>query len=355
MKHAGLIVMATLAVLPVGSPAQAPAAQARTDCAPQGAVQFICGKQRPEDLVVVPGNRWVVGSEFGGGSGGSGGGGSLYLVHVPDRVVSALYPSPRAGHRHAVDRYPGCPGPPDAAARFAPHGLALSRSRGRTYTLHVVHHGSRESVEVFELDTAGKVPSIAWVGCAVAPDATFNLNSVVGLPDGGFIVTNFSRRDANGQGATAGARKGEITGEAWEWHPGGAWQKVPGSEMSGPNGVEMSKDGKWLYIGAWGSQSFIRLERGTATPRREAVPLGFRADNARWAPDGSLFIAGQTEEGAGGSKVVKVDVSSLRVTPVIEHPNTDAYGFGTVAIQVGREIWVGSYRADRVAVFPAPR
>ena len=64
---------------------------------------------------------------------------------------------------------------------------------------------------------------------------------------------------------------GEINGEVWEWHTGTGWKKVPGSESAGPNGLEISEDGKWLYIGGWGSQSFIRLSRGQTPVKRDSV------------------------------------------------------------------------------------
>ena len=68
---------------------------------------------------------------------------------------------------------------------------------------------------------------------------------------------------------------------------------IPGSEASGPNGLEISKDGKWLYVAVWGGQAFIRLSRGQTSVKRDVVPIGFRVDNLRWAPDGSLFAARQ--------------------------------------------------------------
>ena len=60
---------------------------------------------------------------------------------------------------------------------------------------------------------------------------------------------------------------GEKNGELWEWHTTSGWKKVADSEAAGANGLEMSEDGKTLYVAAWGSQSFFRLSRGSATPK----------------------------------------------------------------------------------------
>ena len=87
---------------------------------------------------------------------------------------------------------------------------------------------------------------------------------------------------------------GEQNGEVWEWHAKSGWAKVPGSEAAGANGIEVSRDGKWLYVAQWGKQSFLRLSRGKTPVDRQEIPLGFRADNIRWAPDGkTLLVAGQ--------------------------------------------------------------
>ena len=68
---------------------------------------------------------------------------------------------------------------------------------------------------------------------------------------------------------------------------------------AGANGLEISKDGKWYYVAQWGNRSFMRLSRGKTPVDRKEIPLGFRVDNVRWAPDGkTLLVAGQV--GAAG-------------------------------------------------------
>jgi len=50
--------------------------------------------------------------------------------------------------------------------------------------------------------------------------------------------------------------------------------------------------------------------------------------------------------------VVKIDPKTLMITPVLKRPNVEAFGAGTVAVEVGKDLWVGSFRGDRIAVFP---
>ncbi len=324
-------------------------AQAPVDCRPAGDVQFICGQNGPEDLVVLPGAQWAIASSFGGSGG-------IYLIHATDKASTLAYPTTSPRDRFDAKTYSSCPGPPSAAAKakFLTHGLSLQTSTNSVHRLFVVTHGARESVEVFEVDARPATPTLTWIGCAVAPDPV-GLNSVRWLPDGGFYATNFLARGI----ATADRDKmmaGEKNGELWEWHTASGWNKVPGSEAAGANGLEISPDGKWFYVAAWGSQSFFRLSRGETPPKREEVPLGFRVDNIRWAADGTLLAAGQGgTPAAPTSTIVKINPQTLAVRDVIREPAMPGFDAGTVAVEVGKEIWVGSFRGDRIAVFPANR
>jgi sugar lactone lactonase YvrE len=216
-----------------------------------------------------------------------------------------------------------------------------------------VNHGKRESIEVFELDSRPRPPALTWVGCVVAPEP-IGLNEVVPLPDGGFIATDFLARNIDAA-ARGRMMAGENNGALWQWHTGAGWKMIPGSEAAGANGLEISKDGKTLYVAAWGSQSMFRMSLGQTPVKRDSVPLGFRADNVRWAPDGSLFVTGQGGMGqVQTTNIVRIDPKTLKVSEVLVKPNTPEFGAGTVTLQIGKELWVGSYRGDRIAIFPAP-
>jgi hypothetical protein len=302
-------------------------------CVDAADIQFVCGQQGPEDLVVVPGGTWVVTGIFGGSGG-------INLIRVSDRTSTKAYPAASAKDQLDAKTYPSCPGPPDVS-KFTTHGLSLLPGRGNVHRLFVVGHGGREAIEVFELDARPKTPVLKWIGCAIAADP-IGLNSVRGLPDGGFITSNFLPR-----GGAPAATQRMMAGELWEWHTASGWQKVPGSEAAGANGLEMSADGKTLYVAAWGSQSFFRLSRGLAMPKHDEIPLGFRVDNIRWARDGSILAAGQ---GEGGTVVVKVDPRTLAVKNVLKRPAGNGFGAGTVAVEVGGSYWIGSFAGDRIAI-----
>ena len=53
------------------------------------------------------------------------------------------------------------------------------------------------------------------------------------------------------------------------------------------------------------------------------------------------------------SRVIKINPTTLKIQELIRYPFNDVFNFSTGAIQVGKEIWVGSVRGDKVARFPA--
>jgi len=318
--------------------AQPPPAAPQPPCT--AADKVVCGQQGPEDLVSI-GTAWVAASAMAAPGG-------LRVVRTRDRAPFTVYPAAAARERHDRQTYPDCPGPPNAQ-NFTTHGLYAEPGSGPTYKLFAVSHGARESIEVFELDTRGETPVATWLGCAVAPDP-IGLNSVRGLPDGGFIASNFLPRGISPE-ATQRMREGERNGELWEWHTASGWQKVPGSDTAGANGLELSPDGRTLYVAAWGTQSFFRLSRGTTPPKRDEVPLGFRVDNIHWARDGSLFAVGQAQQ---GWKAVKIDPNTLAVRDVLVQADSADFNAGTALVEVGDSLWVGSFRGNRIVILPLP-
>ena len=345
MRLFTLVAIPLAIALQCSAQAQSPPTHGSAICATEGNIQLLCQVKRPEDLLQVPGTNWVVTSSLDGG---------LYLIDARDKTIARLFPSATAKYHLDKTTYDTCPGPLDetAKANFVTAGIAIRPAKNGTNTLYAVHFGKESSVQVFELDTRAKTPSVTWVGCVVA-SATITLNSIGPLPEGGFIASNFLPRAPGSEALRARVMAGEVNGEVWEWHTGKDWVKVPGSEASGANGVAVSEDGRWLYVSQWGSQSILRLSRGSSPPKRDEIRLDFRPDNLHWAPDGMLLAAGPTD--SARTKVVKIDPNSLKVTQLLDKPDTQAFERGTAAMQVGDEIWVGSARGDRIAIFPAPK
>lgn len=317
--------------------AESPATAAGDDCPPVGEISFICGTIGPEDLAVIPDSDWVIAS-------GNQAGGRIQLVSISERTARPIFPSPDVGERLDTAAYPTCPGPidPQQGDDFRAHGLYLTPGGGGVHTLHVVHHGFRESIEVFEVDASGAAPALTWIGCAVPPEGSV-LNSVAALPGGGFVTT-------------ATRLEGDITTGVWEWRADSGWNLVPGTEDIRPNGVEVSADGEWLYVAGWQDERFIRLSRGRTPVERDAVQLGFRPDNLRMAPDGRIWAAGHTDfqTTSEAFNVAWIDPETLEFERILQHPVIDGFAASTTAMPIGDDIWLGTNRGEMIAYFPAP-
>jgi hypothetical protein len=333
-------------------------AMAAEACKPVGRLHFVCGSMNSEDLVQVPGTKWIVASGFAGGGAKVG---HLYLIDSQTKSLTVLFPGSEP--KMALDKatYGACPGAPDLE-KLSTHGLSLRQGENGIDTLYVVNHGGREAIEIFALDSKSPEPTVTWVGCAVMPPHTWP-NSVAGLPGGGMVVTDmFDPKDPK---APAKMNAGEVTGAVYEWHPDTGYKLVPGSRFSGDNGIEVSPDGKWIYLAAWGNKAVVRLSRGVTPVEHKMIRVGFLADNLRWAPDGSLIVAGQAVPakkvfGCFETKKVRCtqpwrimrwNTAAMTVHPVIRERGNRMFGDATVGLEIGDEMFVGTFRGDRVAYF----
>lgn len=250
---------------------------------------------------------------------------------------------------------------------FGPHGLDLTRGGGQHRTLYAVNHGGRESVEVFAVDLSGAKPKFTWTGCLIAPKG-FWPDAVASLSDGGIIVT--SLWDPTDQQRMDKLMNGKPAGALDAWYPGKGWSEVPGSAgMSGPNGVIVSPDGHEVYVGVWSGHEVARISRGVAHPKMDTVATGILTDNLRWAADGRTILVGgqdaavkQVIECFESStvncnvpfKIDRMNPTTLKLTTIVKSGVYGVMGAGTGAIDVNHQIWVSSFRADRIGIFPAP-
>ena len=310
-------------------------------CEPDGDVQFACGPISPEDLAAVPESPWVIVSSMEDD-------GYLSVVDSRDHTSVVVFPTATEQPQHDRQRYPSCPGM--TVDGFRPHGISLLGGSDSVHELYVVRHGQREAIEVFQVDVGSPVPAITWVGCVVAPDG-LGLNAVVPVPGGGFAATS------------------PRTNDVWEWQLGQGWTLVPGSTGIGPNGLEISRDGRWFYVAGYRGQLVTRLSRGVTPVVKETVAVGFNVDNVHWALDGSLLAAGHTaptdtrvgecmREGVCAgitSRVARVDTESMTSEEFFTYATNDHLILGTAAIQVDDEIWVGGIAGGvRIARVLAP-
>jgi hypothetical protein len=204
-------------------PQAAPVAAA-PPCTPSGPYEPICGLQAPEDLERLPGGGRLLVSQMRG------------PTHLPDNNIAELdlatrairvlpvVPATRVAWADA-----GCTEPDP---KHDVHGFDLSSDAEDNLQLLVVNHGSRESIEIFQVAGDAGDRTLQWRGCVVTP-ADVRLNDVAARPQGGFIATVMG--EAKHFSSPEGFKflvSGENTGYLLEWTPDGGFRKLPGSDAA---------------------------------------------------------------------------------------------------------------------------
>jgi hypothetical protein len=347
------LLAAALTFAAIGGSPSAGAAQAPAACTPSGGLNFICGVQNAEDLVVVPNTRWMVASGMAPGSG-------LHIVDTQAKTVRTLYAVGTANVRADKTMYANCPGALDARQALL-HGLSLRSASNGRYTVYATSHGARESVEVFELDVSGAAPAATWIGCVETPD-NMALNSVAAFTDGSLVATVLILPGKTFEDAFAQRNTGAVLA----WKPGDkTFRMLPGTELPSNNGIETSPDDREFYVVSTTTKRVIAYSRekpGAAL--RTAQLKEFGPDNVRWTADNRLITAGmldnepacggapKTEEGIRcprGYVVVTIDPKTMVATEVARGPATPAFTGTAIAMRIGNELWLGSFFADRIA------
>jgi hypothetical protein len=323
------------------------------------AMTYVTGLINVEDMVRVPGTKWIV---AGGLADGQRTDGHIYLINVQDHAVHVLLPG-HVDYRLDAKAYPDCPGKPDEA-RFSAHGLSIRHAPGQSDTLYVVHHGERESVEVFKLDARGASPRLTWVGCAVYPAGVYG-NGVAALPGGAFAATSFM--DPRDPKAFAKMEAGEPMGGVVIWRLKTGWRIVPAAaSISADNGIEASADGKSMFVAGSGDLTVVRL-RVDGTGRPAVIKTGFHTDNLRWGDDGYLYAAGQrdtvqnllacapnTDKRCDNPfSVMRIDPKTLAAHEVVHDPGRPEFGAASTALKLGGAYWLGTPHGDRIAILPS--
>jgi len=347
LKCAGLLALLCFA---------AAAYAADEGCEPAGGLEFVCGPENAEDLVAVPGTRWIIASGMTPGAG-------LSLVDSSDGTWSVLYPGPSPSAEHDP-AYPNCTAPPSPAT-FNSHGLSLRAGTGGRSTLYAVAHGEREAIEVFDVDANGERPVLTWKGCVPMPEG-LAANSVASFADGSLAATVLIMPGKTF--ADSIARK--PTGAVFEWSPGDAgFELVQGTELPGNNGIEASADGREVFVVSSGFQTVVAFSRGSpARELRTTAPLPFTPDNLHLAADGRLLTAGMKndEPACGGAPGPQHDLEALSTCPrgtmaiaidpatmeyevLVDTPATPSFSNATMVLTLDDSFWIGTFSGDRVA------
>lgn len=313
----------------------------------------IRGLNNAEDMVQIGDTKWILTGNLGDKSWEKGG---LYLIDSETLEWQAadidFSGSPAEGYEEMAD--------PEL---FSSHGIAVKQIDANIFEVYAVNHGGRESVEVFDLIVQDDGPEIVWKGSVPTPDGMTG-NSVAPLSDG-FLVTIPMTK--NNLGTFLDFLAGKPTGTVYKWTVQEGFREIPGARLAGNNGIAVSPDEKWAFINGYSSRSVTRISLADEQVEPVTAQLSFLPDNIRYSADGSLLVTGQDTNiltvvlltngtGIGVSPsdtaVVTLDPVTMEVIEVLNLPKFRAFGGGTTALYVGSDLWVSSFRAQRIMILP---
>lgn len=333
-----------------------------TDCQPLGDITPICGLQSPEDIAIVPGGQHLLLSELGQ-IGKVAGSIALFDTDSGDWSRLPITGSVQAAES-AIRGDTECVSPPDQ--RFSPHGTHLAQLDDGRWRYLVVNHGDREAVEIFELLLADKSkperqqPTIQWRGCVFPKNNTL-MNDVVGLANGDIIYSRMYHPD-DLFGELRGIL-GFVSGDVWRWRYEQGLSLLPNTEGSLTNGLELSRDERYLYISQYIDEEVHKYSLDSLAV--EGVANIAFADNSAWAADNKLWLTSQKMNLAEmkacsaepetacamGFIVWELDTDTMAFEAVFEHSGAPM-GAATVAVPFKDKVYIGSFLGDRMITVP---
>ncbi len=332
-----------------------PAGAESVPCEPAAGMQVVCGLAAPEDLVPAPNGRDIIFGQMAAPGG-------LFLLDRRDHSVHALLgkaSTPDDGEWWGADN---CRTPLE---EIHAHGLDLRQREDGRWQLLVVNHHLRESVEFYELqDAQADRPLVLWRGCAEAPPEG-NLNDVAGLADGSLLVTHMADRRSPFWTVVKSVL-GVDTGFVYHWSPEQGFRALPGTEGEHPNGILLAPDEHSFYLNVY----FGNQLREHALPDGQllrSLPVE-KPDNSSWSPRGTLLVASHhaslwqlfrsleqrhDQPSLLPFSVREVDVQGWESRVLLEHEGAPM-GAGTVALERGDSLYIGSYVGDRMVYLRSP-
>jgi hypothetical protein len=314
-----------------------------------------CGYKNPEDLAPTPDKAFLLATGFGG----------LPEPTLNEMSIIELSPMQRSSLEIALGENTwGDPLCGRSTKDFSSHGLDIMKRSDGKFMVAITNHLPKETVELFELLPTESSWRLVWRGCAESPVIESGgrqpmFNDVALTDAGGFYVTEMYNMMMPFDKVIEAGIASEDTGVVWYWSADSGFQAVAGSEGSFPNGIVINDDQDTLFINYWfsGETTKFDIQSGQVM----AMHSGGRADNLTIA-HGSLWAAKHDMtimeylDGCPAEmtncflpfSVHELDFQDLREKNSWRF-NSSVFGFGTVAMPVGKNIWFGSAHGDRIA------
>ncbi len=221
-------------------------------------------------------------------------GAGLAYISSTDRRA-AVMGNPRPGAIYSYDLNAESAAPinltADADTSFQPHGLSLWIAPDGRRVLYVINHpapGTRpyaHSVEVFEVVASGLRHRSTIIDARLVMP-----NDLVAVDEDRFYLTN-THRNPPGRMQTIETYL-RLRGANVLYY-GRSGFEVAADDLILPNGINVSRDGKTIYVASMTMQEVLIYDRDPATGAlqlRGGIPVGSGLDNIDVDDDGSLWI-----------------------------------------------------------------
>lgn len=325
--------------------------EASSSCVEEEFEENMCGINNAEDIVRIGDSNWVLSSNMGDQNWENGG---FYAIDIETKEAVELIPDfdndPLPGYQELEN-----------PSLFSSHGISIrAEEKDHTFTVYAVNHGSVSSIEAFTLEVTDDKPTMNWIGSIPFPNNETG-NAVAALPTGGFVTTvPMVEEDL---GTMVDFISGDATGVVYKWTLEEEWSEVPESNFAGNNGIVVSPDGEWIYLNAYTSKELHKIPVNDLDQPQSSVNFSFLPDNVRMSANGTLLVTGHdasplTIVGLCNSTsidvcpvktvVSEVDPETMEQRIIFERSSTQDFGGGTSAIIVEDELWVSSFKSQRI-------
>ncbi|MEG9545072.1 SMP-30/gluconolactonase/LRE family protein [Mannheimia sp. HC-2023] len=245
------------------------------------------------------------------------------------------------------------------------HGLSIRAIGGGKSLLYAVNHNgfdkniTRETIEIFEVNANTATPTITWLGNVPMPKDEqgryLAANSVVSGADGAIYTTVMMHPKNTLEDMFAG----KITGAVYRWTPTTQkFEKLQGTEFNGNNGIELSKDGKFIYVAHMKKLSKLTNTNPAKVVATSELNYGV-FDNLHWAGD-KLITAGSRTQNCGETMtyeclkdfhITTIAPDNLAITPLYQGKYTQDFSGVSTVLPVGKTYYLGSFYRDKMAYF----
>ena len=235
--------------------------------------------------------------------------------------------------------------------------------------LHGPHIGmitNGDAVESFRITLVGHTPHLARTACVIAPSPYF-LNDIAPLPNGGFAATHMFDPAIPREKRETAFLAGLPTGYLVRWSQVAGWTRIPGSEGSFLNGLDASRDGRWLAFAETYGRRINRIRPDGS--RRSGLQLAMQPDNVTGLDDGTFVVVGGTgtplvstrlcpklrRPGCGfPAMAALVDFNHARVKTIVVGNGVSTPGFSVGVLKHGH-LYLGTSFGDRITILKIGR